>query len=87
MKLEITYFVVMDTNKSFFLVNQYGNLSKMPDQAMQFSTHEQAERAIQKVYPVWRADDELRLTTKAKDNMLMVFKMKRTHELLSNENK
>lgn len=83
MKIEVTYFVVMDKVKSTYLVNKtVGSLSKMPNQAMQFSTYEQAESAIQFVYKKWKDSDRYCNEAKFKEIEFAVFRMKRTHELL-----
>lgn len=84
MKVEITKFVVMDKNKSLFLVNEKtGALSKMPSQAKRFNTTDQAERDIQTVYKLWKNEcSSYYNPSKFKEVELSTLRMKTTHELL-----
>lgn len=86
MRVETTHFVVMDRNKSLFLVNEKtGALSKMPSQAKRFNTLEQAEAAIQTVYKKWKKSGFYYDEAKFKNNDFGTLRMKTTHELLQLE--
>lgn len=83
MKIEVTQFVVMDRNKSLFLVNEKtGALSKMPSQAKRFNTFEQAEKDIQAAYKLWKEEGSYFNPLKFKEVALETLRMKTTHELL-----
>lgn len=83
MKIEATHFVVMDRNKSLFLVNEKtGALSKMPSQAKRFNTFEQAESDIQAAYKLWKEEGPYFNPLKFKEVGLSTLRMKTTHELL-----
>ena len=83
MKIETTHFVVMDKNKSLFLVNEKrGALSKIPSQAKRFNTLEQAESAIQATYKLWKDSEWLANKSKFDGTDLETLRMKTTHELL-----
>lgn len=87
MKIEATHFVVMDKNKSLFLVNEKtGALSKMPSQAKRFNTFKQAEASIQATYKLWK-DEKSRFFNplKFRDFELETLRIKTTHELLPRE--
>lgn len=86
MKIETTQFVVMDKNKSLFLVNEKtGALSKMPSQAKRFNTLEQAEADIQAAYKLWKEEGAYFNPLKFKGTELSTLRMKTTHELLQLE--
>lgn len=83
MKIEVTQFVVMDKNKSLFLVSaRTGGLSKIPSQAKQFNTLEQAESAIQATYKLWKESKYHASQSKFEETNLATFRLKTTHELL-----
>ena len=83
MKSEVTQFVIMDKNKSLFLVNEKrGSLSKIPSQAKRFNTFEQAEAAIQAVYKKWKESKYWYDEAKFINNDFETLRMKTTHELL-----
>lgn len=84
MKVEATHFVLMDKNKSLFLVDEKrGSLSKMPSQAKRFNTREQAESALQAAYKLWKEEGNCYFNPlKFREVALETLRMKTTHELL-----